>query len=377
MTTAAPVHRRPAARAALGWAVLCFLALQLALGAGLDRWQPDLFDGEYSAKLARLRARLAEHPGDPLVLVLGSSRPLVGLRPAGLQLRPGSDGRRPVVFNAALTGSGPILELMCLRRLLAEKVHPAWVVVECWPPSWHEQDGFAEDARIEADRLSWRDLRLLRHYTEHPFRFYAEWLGERLLTGFHWRARLLQRCAGGWLPAPPQNYDLCDGDGWLGWPRPPTAAERQAWLVRDRLAYQEMLHDLRPAATCDLALHELLALCRRQHIRVALVFMPEASVLRDYYAPATLARVDRYLRQLSQENGVPLIDARDWVADADFADTHHLLRSGARIFSARLGREALGPLLGGQDALQERRAAGLAPAVWAEDCRGKPGGSPN
>ncbi|HJT77525.1 MAG TPA: hypothetical protein VJ739_10030, partial [Gemmataceae bacterium] len=185
MPSEPPVRRRPPGRAAaLGWGLLAFAGLQLALGAGLDRWQPDLFDGEYSAKLTRLRARLAEHPDAPLIVLLGSSRPLVGFRPADLAPPPGPDGRRPVVFNAALTGSGPILELMCLRRLLAAKVHPDMVLVECWPPTWHEYDGFAEDARIEADRLSWRDLRLLRHYTGHPARFYAEWLGERLVTAF-------------------------------------------------------------------------------------------------------------------------------------------------------------------------------------------------
>ncbi len=352
MTTLAPVQRRPAGRAALGWAVLSFAGLQLALGAGLDRWQPDVFDREYSAKLTRLRARLAENPGAPLVVVLGSSRPLVGLQPSALQLPRGPGGRRPVVFNAALTGSGPILELICFRRLLAAGVRPDCVLVECWPPAWHEKDGFGEDGRIEADRLSWPDLRLLRHYTGHPYRFYAEWLGERLLTAFRWRAPLLQRCARQWLPSPPprlETYDLADADGWLGWPRPPAPAEHQAWLIRDRAAYQSMLQDLRPAASCDRALRELLALCRQRKIRAALIFMPETSVLRGYYAPATRARVDAYLGRLSRESAVPLIDARDWVSDDEFADTHHLLKSGARAFSTRLGREALRPLLEGRN----------------------------
>ena len=37
------------------------------------------------------------------------------------------------------------------------------------------------------------------------------------------------------------------------------------------------------------------------------------------------------------------VDARAWAEDVDFSDTHHLLASGARRFTERLGYEALGP----------------------------------
>src|SRR5438132_46156 len=73
MSSARHAFARRSARA-LGCAVAAFLAGQLALGLAVERWLPAARDPEYAAKVERLRARRAEAPGRPLVLVLGSSR---------------------------------------------------------------------------------------------------------------------------------------------------------------------------------------------------------------------------------------------------------------------------------------------------------------
>ena len=52
-------------------------------------------------------------------------------------------------------------------------------------------------------------------------------------------------------------------------------------------------------------------------------------------------RIDKHLQELCAEFDVPLIDARDWIEDAHFTDSHHLLRRGAEIFSERLAREEI------------------------------------
>jgi hypothetical protein len=36
-----------------------------------------------------------------------------------------------------------------------------------------------------------------------------------------------------------------------------------------------------------------------------------------------------------------VINGREWVADDDFSDSHHLLPHGAKVFTERLGREVL------------------------------------
>src|SRR5205085_10445164 len=88
--------------------VLCFLAglvaLHLGLVAAMEGPRPDLRDPEYGHKLSRLRARLAENPAArPVVLLLGSSRVGVGVRPDRLDAcRTASGG--PLVFNFALSG---------------------------------------------------------------------------------------------------------------------------------------------------------------------------------------------------------------------------------------------------------------------------------
>ena len=40
-----------------------------------------------------------------------------------------------------------------------------------------------------------------------------------------------------------------------------------------------------------------------------------------------------------------MIDARTWVDDRGFWDTHHMLPAGAHQFTERFGREALQPAL--------------------------------
>ena len=47
--------------------------------------------------------------------------------------------------------------------------------------------------------------------------------------------------------------------------------------------------------------------------------------------------IDAYLAGLSRDYGVAVIDARTWVAEDGFFDSHHLLPAGASTFSRRLG----------------------------------------
>src|SRR5690242_12739591 len=103
MSSARRAFGRRAARA-LGAAAACFLAGQLALGLAVERWLPGVRDPEYAAKVERLRARRAEAPGRPLVLVLGSSRVQMGLR-AGTVAAEGG-GRPALVFNFGTSGTG-------------------------------------------------------------------------------------------------------------------------------------------------------------------------------------------------------------------------------------------------------------------------------
>jgi hypothetical protein len=87
----------------------------------------------------------------------------------------------------------------------------------------------------------------------------------------------------------------------------------------------------------------MLDVCRCERIPVVVYLMPEASDIREWYTAEGEAILDEYLRDISQEYGVRVIDARDWLPDDAFADGHHLLPCGAAVFSTRFVHELTTP----------------------------------
>jgi hypothetical protein len=342
-------QKRTPGAAALAWGVLFFVAAQLALAVTVERCRPELRDLEYGTKRARLRARLAEEPGRPLCVFLGSSRVAWGFRP---ELLPDDLPGRPVVFNLALVGAGPVQQLLCLRRLLAEGVRPRWVVLECWPPYWDQDGEFAEAERVTVSGLGWQDLSVLGGYWPRPAELYGEWALARAVPCYSSRLILLHQYARGLLPPCPLREDgwqRMDRSGWLlrqGLGEEPQECRRRADHTYGQFA--PALRDFVQSEESDRALRETLALCREEGIAAALLFMPETREFQGWYPPAVREQVDAYLARLSGEYGVALIDARDWVPDADFGDAYHLLPRGAAAFTERCGREALPRLLAGE-----------------------------
>jgi hypothetical protein len=123
-----------------------FLVIHAAAVVWMETVRTDLRDPEYGKRVARLNARVSEHPDRPLVVVLGSSRAAMGVRPPAWE-EVAADGA-PLLFNMARIGGGPLFELLTLRRLLADGVRPAAVVVEYWPPLLHEAGPFDERDRV-------------------------------------------------------------------------------------------------------------------------------------------------------------------------------------------------------------------------------------
>lgn len=93
------------------------------------------------------------------------------------------------------------------------------------------------------------------------------------------------------------------------------------------------------------AMHDALDLCRREGIPTALVLMPEGPLYRSWYTPDTHAKIQAFLQDLQQKHKVPLLDARDWIPEEDFNDSHHLLLHGAETFSDRMVHDFLLPIL--------------------------------
>jgi hypothetical protein len=133
-----------------------------------------------------------------------------------------------------------------------------------------------------------------------------------------------------------------DATGWATvLARPASPADRRRALDHARQEYLGWLMGFRLGAPACHALHDLLALCGRERIPAVLVLMPEGSVFQSWYPPAACAQINDFLTRLTREFPVSVINARNWEADEDFYDAHHLLPHGAAVFTRRFGGEVL------------------------------------
>jgi hypothetical protein len=252
-----------------------------------------------------------------------------------------------VAFNSALVGAGPLTELLCLHRLLRHGVRPAVLLVEILPSRLCQEGPFTEDALLRG-RLGWEDWPRLRGYLRRFEADFRWWRRHQMTPCYTQRFYLLSAVAPSWLPAPVRAdgwWEYTDRTGWMARRENVSPAEYRHALDHARREVTPILRQFRLSAAPDRALREILHVCRREGIAPVLVLMPEGTEFQSWYPPAVRAAVETYVAGLSREYRVPLVDARSWVADDYFADSHHLLVRGAEVFTERLGREVLRPLL--------------------------------
>jgi hypothetical protein len=374
-----PIPRRKAVakgRASIYWMLGLFVATQVALDLWVVRGHPQYIDPTWNYRLERLQARLAEAPGRPLVLVVGSSRPANGFAPSALADVIENTKDAPIVFNFATLGGGPVRETLTLRRLLAHGIRPEWVMIEVWPLFWADRGRYAEKDPIMRSDLYLTDVPVLGHVYRTYWGPLKKVTFEAAMPAYHNRASVIRdylpflapRSAQGELEGGKIHYATLDDRGWLPipWPRP-DPNQFAANLEHARKDLEPALRDLKENGLkphVDWALRKLLRTCRQEGIKVAMFYMPEHPVARTWYPPETFAAYTRYLAQISNEYGAPIVDARDWIKEEKFVDFCHLLPQGAREFSARFGRDVVQPLLSGRslpsDILLQPLASGVA-----------------
>jgi hypothetical protein len=329
--------------------LLFFTGVELVAAASLECWLPYARDPEFAIKLQRLTMRLHETPDRPLVLMLGSSRTLLAFQ-AG-EVRITGHGPPPLAFNYGLAGAGPLVELVCLRRLVAAGVRPDLLLVEILPPALNQAGPLSlEEVWIQSGRLTWPELVSLRPFHSTPQRLVRKWCRSRLVP---WPS--LQKQVQIFLDpdgpepsaTPPVSASArIDDHGWHAhFVKGITAQQRRYFWEIAQSQYRDTMGDFHLAEQPVQALTTLLALCRQEGIPVALVLMPEGTDFRALYPPPVRAGLDAFLTDLCRQWGLALIDARDWVSDPDLWDSHHALPSGAAVFTQRLAHDALEPLL--------------------------------
>src|SRR3954465_14453771 len=100
-------HRRAAF-----WMLAVFAVSQLALAVYVDQEAPAVRDPEFYLLEGMLRDRMAEKPGRPTAMFLGSSRVA-----HGFDARRAGAGHDAVVFNFGVPGSGPYFQTIMMDRL--------------------------------------------------------------------------------------------------------------------------------------------------------------------------------------------------------------------------------------------------------------------
>ncbi|HWG47847.1 MAG TPA: hypothetical protein VN688_34100 [Gemmataceae bacterium] len=347
---------RSQARPALVWTLLFFLGGHLLLSLYLYRRHPECCDPEFTLRLRNLQERLAEKPGQPWVLALGSSRIAFGLRPASVMAQMTGEDPQPLLFNFAILGGGPITERMVLHRLLERGERPKLLFVEVWPPFLTQGPFAKEEDLIFRHDVYWSDVPTLARLYQRRGEAVGRLLAETVTPLLHHRVGVLDRYAPDLVPPTlllSMNFndhvgDHLDGSGWLPYNLdqpdvvPPSEHARNARRVTQPLFDHFHVNDL-----SRYAMDEMLQECRTHDIQVVFLLMPDHSLLRSWY-PSMQTKLTTYLRQLSEEYHAPVIDARAWQADEDIPDCCHLSRRAAHAFSERFGREVYRPLLQGR-----------------------------
>jgi hypothetical protein len=333
-------------RADLIWGLVAFALLQLGLALAVEDWLPQFRDPNYACRAARLKQRTATAPGAFAVVMMGSSRVEDAFVSTALE-RPAAQslGAPVIVFNFGVPGAGPVANLLNLQRLRAQGSKPGLLFIEVWPAEM--SDTSPEVGMLPADRLERHEVAFVQRYG-FPASLAHDWWTCFLVPAYGHRYAILSQLLPAVVP-PATRLDWglhIDDCGW-GHPmtRAVTAQDRAKAIARDRPRVAAELAQFGLGTAARAALRDLLELCRQEGIQAALIWMPETSTYRSCYPPPALAQVYGYLDELSRQYDVPLVDARAWVPDDYFFDSHHLLVSGAEWFSKRFGEDVLLPAL--------------------------------
>jgi hypothetical protein len=265
----------------------------------------------------------------------------MGLRAdlAEVDLRIEDRQHAPILGNAALTGAGPILQLLVLRRLLADGLQPQEILLEYWPAFLRGDGQYREELRWDWHRLRTSDDAVVRSYFTQPDVLLEHRNRMRRVPLFGYRKALLARWLPGWVPFADQTHaawESIDAAGWL----PGRAVSATHDFEKTRLAvasfYLPLFADFEVSAIADRALRESIDVCHQRGIRVTLLRLPEASWFAEMMSTRTWQLAEAHRIQLMQETGVIELDARAWIADSELPDGFHLSPQGAAEFSRRL-----------------------------------------
>jgi hypothetical protein len=319
--------RRRAAVAVLV-AVGLFAAVQLLSGKAADT-DARLRDPAFADKFAKLERLKCERP----TVVLGSSRTLLGFHAARFEQATGTPA-----FNFGTPATGPITHLVYLNRLLERGITPGTLLLEVLPPMLFDGEGGPiEQAFLSGERLTGEEVAVVEGFGFRAETVRPKWRESVYAPWYSLRCQVVGRVAPSWLPWN-HRYDWGRKTDSHGWATPPrqsvTDDERAEHVAKAHTEYAATLAGLNPQGRPLDALKRIVETCRERGVPVVLVLMPEATTFRAMYPVGLDERIGAELAALA----VPLIDARNWLDDADFYDGHHPFTRGAERFTDELAK---------------------------------------
>lgn len=325
--------------------VAAFLASQLLLGALIETRWSILRNPVQTLRTAHLQRQLQPHPHTPRsVVCLGTSRFEWGIQTRVLEPRLRSAlGESVVVANWGRGGWGLFRSLLAWKRLEREGVRPNLVLVEVLPSLLNKRHQFHEttELMLPTNELDADDLDLVLRYESQRPCLREQRLLAAVFPAYGQRFNLLRLTAPWLVPREIRNQIDVGHDSRSTL----VAGQRDRLREAMRRSYETTLREFEIGGVGCQALRELLDSLRSAGVPAALVVMPEGPVFRSWYGPTTWPQVQRHLEDLAAEYGIPWYNLREWFEEEGFSDSHHLLAEAADVFSERLGRDVLLPLL--------------------------------
>lgn len=334
-----PAKRRRFAhgRMAVVAGLVLFVAVQFSVHSAVQSEAVSLRDPIYAEKLDTLNLHpefFSDACDRHRVLAIGSSRTQLCLDAERL-----SDDRR-TVFNFAAAGCGPVTDALYLRRALAAGLKCDTALVEFHPGMLADLTPPFEARWLHPYRLRADEPEVLRGFgwdIETPPQFRP---GAPLNAAHTYRFPILNAAHPKLLPCP---FGLgfagrTDSRGHV--PGVPVKTEdRPKFLAAAYAEYLDAFRDYRPGGAGVAAVRDMLTQLQSRGIRPVLLFTPESALFRSWYGEVGDNEVSALAEALAAEFGVPLVHARGWLPDDQFADGHHAIPAGAVTFTDKLAAE--------------------------------------
>ena len=333
--------------ATLIWAAATFIGLQVGLRVVIDYWRPEFRDPAFEIKARRLQQALARSARPPVTVVaVGSSITGDGFQAKLLEnLLAGNLHRPTLFFNMNSMGSGPLTDLIWVRRLLDRGIRPNLVVIELAPIFFGDAGTPTDISRFPPHILEGRDLDVIQRYGRDAD-LQSKWWACWLATAHGHRLTILN-CTAKFLLPTEDKINLWGSSDERFWTalEPLSPADLQERLPRLKEYFTAHHHHYRVGETSLNALKELLVLLKKEKVPAAIVKMPEGPTLRNAFPVDQLIRLNERVMDLARQQDCYFVDAFEWLGDEDFTDCYHATRKGASTFSRRFAAEFLLPVM--------------------------------